>query len=99
MLLSLVALYNFVKAYFYNNKEYKDKDSEYKLKVCLFWYNWLRNITTKELEIKKNNKLKPWPKEAPITCVLSLKDTFRRLLEKADSFKDTIFIIASFCSL
>jgi hypothetical protein len=39
MLLSLVALYDFAKVYFCNNKEYKDKNSKYKLKVCLPWYN------------------------------------------------------------
>jgi hypothetical protein len=36
MLLSLVALYDFAKVCSYNNKEYKDKDGEYKLKVCPF---------------------------------------------------------------
>jgi hypothetical protein len=59
MLLSLIAFYNFARVCFYNNKEYKNKNSEYKLKVCLFWYNWSGNIITKKLEIKKNNKLKP----------------------------------------
>jgi hypothetical protein len=31
MLLSLITFYDFAKACFYNNKEYKDKDSKYKL--------------------------------------------------------------------
>jgi hypothetical protein len=33
MLLSIIALYNFIKTYSYINKEYKDKASKYKLNV------------------------------------------------------------------
>jgi hypothetical protein len=49
---------------------------------------------------KENNRIKPpWPKGSNITYVLLLKDLLRRLLEEADSFKETAFIIINIYSL